>query len=101
MIKFQIESKLEKKIRITEDYWKILIEIKHPSIADYEEEIKNTLINPDEIRRSRRDRDIYLYYQLINKFHLCVIAKHLDGEGFIITAYWTEKIKEGEIIWTK
>ncbi|OQX53622.1 MAG: hypothetical protein B5M48_02865 [Candidatus Omnitrophica bacterium 4484_213] len=45
MIKFQIESKLEKKIRITEDYWKVLIEIGHPSIADYEEEIKNALIN--------------------------------------------------------
>jgi len=57
VIKFQIESKLEKKIRITEDYWKVLIEIGHPSIADYEEEIKNALINPDEIRRSKRDRE--------------------------------------------
>lgn len=28
---------------------------------------------------------------------MCVVAKHLNGDGFIITAYITDKIKEGKV----
>lgn len=66
-----------------------------------EKEIIETLINPDEIRLSKNDPNVYLYYRRVGRFFYCVIVKHLNGEGFIITAYLTEKIKEGERIWKK
>ncbi len=31
---------------------------------------------------------------------VCVVARHLNGEGFIITAYRTNLIKIGETVWT-
>jgi hypothetical protein len=34
-------------------------------------------------------------------YYLCIVARHLNGDGFIITAYITDKIKEGEVVWKK
>ena len=31
--------------------------------------------------------------------HLCVVAKRLDEEGYIVTVYVTDSIKEGEHVW--
>jgi len=59
------------------------------------------LSNPIEIRRSSEDPDVYLYYSLYKEYYICVVARHLNGEGFIITAYITEMVKEGETVWKK
>jgi hypothetical protein len=32
------------------DYWRKIIEIKHPSMAGKEKEVKTTLEKPDEVR---------------------------------------------------
>lgn len=92
---------LNKSIRTTEEYWQKIINIKHPSIKGHEKQVINTLANPDEIRKSIKDKDVYLYYKNSDKKYLCVIVKILNGEGFIITVYFTAKIKEGVVIWKK
>jgi hypothetical protein len=48
----------------------------------------------------RKDEKVFLYYKLQDKLY-CVVARHEGTEGFLITAYPTDKVKEGEIIWTK
>jgi hypothetical protein len=35
----------------------------------------------------------------IEATHLCVVAKRLDEEGFIVTVYVTDSIKEREQVW--
>ncbi|MDJ0550184.1 MAG: DUF4258 domain-containing protein, partial [Microcystis sp. M49637_WE12] len=32
---------------------------------------------------------------------LCAIIRKLNGDGFLITTYPTDAIKEGEILWQK
>ena len=32
---------------------------------------------------------------------ICAVAKSLNDEGFLITTYPTDAIKESEILWTK
>ena len=58
--------------------------------------IKATLENPEQIRRSRKDLNVYLYYKKIDKNYCCVVVKHLNGDGFVITTYITDRIKAGE-----
>lgn len=99
-ILFEIKTPLNVTIKITENYWKYLVEIKHKIMADKENLVKEILTNPDEIRKSLIDASVFLYYKKFDKLY-CVVAKHLNKEGFIITAYPTDKLKEGEIIWTK
>lgn len=61
-----------------------------------EDLVKETLVNPNQIRRSRKDSNVYLHYKRVNGKYNCVVAKHLNGEGFIITTYITDRIKAGE-----
>ena len=98
---FEIKSVLNKVIRTTKSHWQIIVKIKHPEIAGKESEVKNCLSDPVEIRISSEDPDVYLYYLPWGKYFICVVVRHLNGDGFIITSYITDKIKEGEIICKK
>lgn len=89
-------------IRTTRNYWQQILTTKHPSIAKYEAKVKEALKDPDEIRLSTQDARVYLYYKSIGKISVCVVADHLDKtNGYIITTYLTDRIKEGEQIYVK
>jgi hypothetical protein len=98
-ILFEVRTPLNVTIRITEEYWEYIVEIKHKIMANKEHLVKEILAGLDEVRRSLIDKSVFLYYKKFDRLY-CV-AKHLNDEGFIITAYPTDKIKEGEIVWTK
>lgn len=99
---FAVETPLNVKIRTTKTYWRIITTIKHPSIAKYTKEEKEALSNPDQIRRSKQDIRVHLYYKNIGNIYVCVVADHVNkNEGYIITAYLTDRIKEGEKIYVK
>ena len=98
---FQTKTPTGINIRTTVNYWNRIIQIKHSTMEGKEKEVKETLELPDEIRVSKSDKKVFLYYRKINRYYICVVVKHLNGEGFIITAYKTRQIIEGEKIWTK
>ena len=101
MSKFEIKTPLNFTVRTSEEYWQKLI-TKHPDIADLESEVKQALASPDEIRSSSRDPNILLFYLLIKqKRWVVAVSRRLNGDGFLITAYQTDAIKEGESIWHK
>lgn len=93
---FEVKSSLGKRIRVTKDYWNRIIETKHTIMKGKEANVKDTLKNPHEIRVSRKDKKVFLYYKKLNGKYSCVVAKHLNGNGFIITTYITDRIKIGE-----
>ena len=66
-----------------------------------EKEVQEALQGATEVRRSKSDTSVYLYYKRERGYFICVVAKHLNNEGFLITAYFTEVIKEGKAIWKK
>lgn len=86
-------------VRTTASYWTKIVTLKHPNMAGQESAVKQTLQEPTEIRRSQSDPEVYLYYRSDPPYFVCVIARHLNGEGFIITVYRTEQIKRGETVW--
>lgn len=67
-----------------------------------EELIQAALALPDQIRRSSRDVGVLLFYRLHREERWRVaVARRLNGDGFLITAYQTNAIKEGETVWLK
>lgn len=100
-IRFHVESVTGKDIRTTNGYWRLICEGKHPIIKKYESEVIETLGNPDEIRKSKRDASVYLYYKKYSKWFICVLVRYLNGDGYIITAYVADKVKKGDVIWKK
>lgn len=99
-IYFEVITPLGVRVRTTKDYWNYIVDVKHQTMRGKEEIVKETLRNPEEICRSKIDQSVYLYYKKYDKIY-CVIVKHEGTEGFLITAYPTDKIKEGEKIWKK
>lgn len=82
------------------------IEQDHPEMVNQYNKIKATLRNPSIIVRSITDQKAELFYKNYKKTpvtekYLCVVVKSLKDDSFIITAYFTDTIKKGEIIWEK
>ena len=99
---FDVLTPLGFHVRVTRAYWQIIITIKHPVMAGHEKKVKEVLENPEEIRRSKADSSVYLFYKIQRKDRwVCAVSKRLNGEGFLITAYPTDVIKAGEKIWPK
>ncbi len=100
-ILFNVITPLGKRVRTTEKYWQEITTIKHPQILGMLREVELTLIDPDTIRKSKSDENVFLNYRAITKYILCVVVKHFNGDGFVITAYVTGKEKEGTTIWQR
>jgi hypothetical protein len=94
-----------RNIRLTEERQEH-IETDHPEMSGQINKIQETVSNPDKIVRSRTDPDVELFYRHydatpVTEKYLCVVVKVLVDDIFIITAYFTDKIKKGEILWEK
>lgn len=99
---FEVLTPLGFTVRVTEAYWQFIVSVKHPVMAGREADVQSTLATPEEIRLSRHDPHVHLFYRRdsANRW-ICAVAKRLDGDGFLITAYRTDAIKEGTRIWPK
>lgn len=80
--------------------------LRHPEMHGELEKIDEVLKNPDEVRISVGDTMVLLFYKLYPKTKvtskfLSVAVKSLNDEGFIITAFFTDKMKKGETIWKR
>ena len=101
-ILFEVMTPLGFCVRVTRAYWRIITEIKHPVMRGREEDVKEALRNPDEIRVSKKDPRVYLFYKPERLGRcVCAVAKRLNGEGFLITTYPTDAIKEGKRVWPR
>jgi hypothetical protein len=87
---------------LTRDRWREIIRFKHPALAGHEEEVRNCLRDPGVIRASAHDPDVHLYYRRTGRGFLCIVVGGADfNQRFIITAYLTKNLKEGQDLWTK
>jgi hypothetical protein len=99
---FEVKTPVGFSVHTTAEYWQTIITIKHPVIRGREKDVKAALSDPDEVRLSKNDQQIYLFYRSDGaKRWVCAIARRLNGDGFLITAYRTSNIKEGIRIWPK
>ena len=67
----------------------------HPEMSNQIESIKNTLEKPDVIIQFEYDLDVRFYYKYYKerKGYLFISVKYLNGKGYIITSFYTDKIK--------
>ncbi len=100
---FEIEDIFGRKIRTTKDYWLKIKTLKHLELRYGITEVKKTLVNPDEVRRSVTDETIFLYSKKIAKYDILIVAvKILNSDGFLVTVYQTKEYrKKGKILWLK
>ena len=93
---FEVTDKIGKKIHLTKERWKH-IRKKHPEVVNIEE-VDETVKNPDKITFPKLDASVSFYYKYFKHRtspykYLLVIVKYLNGEGYVITSYYEDKIK--------
>ncbi|MBI2631391.1 hypothetical protein HYW75_00115 [Candidatus Pacearchaeota archaeon] len=93
---FEIIDKTGRKVHLTKERWTHITSpnSQHPYMANYFEEIKETLKAPAFIILHSLDNTKANYYTYIKneKAYLLVGVKYLNGEGFVTTAFLTRKI---------
>ena len=91
-------------VSLTEERRAHLLE--HPEMREQEDKLTETLLEPDVVIQSQSDDTVRLFHRFYRRLairdkYLCVVVKYVEGDVFIITAYFTDKVKRGEIIWKK
>ena len=99
---FAVQTPLGFTVRVSAHYWATIVS-KHPDLVDRIADVQSTLREPEEVRQSRRDPAVLLFYRsdIRRGRWVVAVAKHQDGEGFLVTAYRTDAIKEGARLWPK
>ena len=92
---FEANDKTSRKIRLSKERWNHITK-KHPYMTNYLNEIKETINSPDKIVFHEIGNlfDYYKYHKHKEsklKF-LKVIVKYLNGNGFILSAYFVTHI---------
>jgi hypothetical protein len=99
---FEAQTPLGFSVRVTSSRWKVIITAKHPAMAGREALVRTALEAPEEVRQSRIDAQVLLFYKAqATKRWTCAVAKRAGEGAFLITAYPTDAIKEGIRIWPK
>lgn len=101
-----LQDKDARRVRLTDER---LAHLKsaHPEMRGQMERIKDTLRQPQRVLRSRSDPYVELFYRLyrstpVTRKYLCVVVKSLSEEDtFVVTAYFTNRPKRGELLWEK
>lgn len=67
-------------VRTTPTYWARIVTLKHPLMRGREEWVQCALRNCSEVRRSKKDQAVQLYYAPDPPYPVCVVVKCLGQE---------------------
>lgn len=101
---FEVIDKNGKSVYLTHERWKHIA--RHPSIQEFTtstERMQLTLTSPTAMCTFEKDDALYFYRafkeQPPEERYLLVAVKYLNGKGFVITSFYTDRI-EG-VQWNK
>jgi hypothetical protein len=95
-ILFEVSTLLGFRVRVTRAYWEFIVTMKHPVMRERATEVQDVLQNPDEVRQSRSDPMMFLFYLVeVPGRWLCVVIKCLNNYGFLITTIPPMRSKKG------
>lgn len=95
----RLQDRFGSEVRLTDERLAHILE--HPEMRELAARIEETLLLPQCVRRSRSDTAVRLFYRFLAETifgdkWLCVVVKYADDDAFVVTAYLTDKPKEGE-----
>ena len=95
-----------KNVRLTTERLEHIRE--HPEMVGLESEISRVLASPEFVLESQTDSAVNLFYDfysqtIVGGKWLCVVVRYPiePPDAFIVTAYLTNKPKQGTILWQK
>lgn len=90
----EVTDKSNRRIHLSQERWKHIH--KHPELTvQFLERMKETLTKPDKIIQFELDIQVHFYFKYYKDKteYLFISVKYLNGEGFIITSFYTDRIQ--------
>ena len=101
---FEVKAYDKRRIRLTEVQWLHMVFF-HPEVESEHEKIREVLENPEVVVEgaTKDTRICYRFFKStpVASKYLAVVVKVLNEEGFIITGYFTERVRRGKVLWKK
>ena len=93
---------LGRRIRLTTKRRRHILE--HREMKEWMDKIGEVLAHPDRVVRSRSDPRSELFYvwktaTRVGPKYLCVVVIVEPKNAFVVTAYLTDRVKKGEVLW--
>ncbi len=90
---FEIVDKTGRKIHLTKERWSHIVQ-HHSDMSNKLEEVKLSLTLPTIIVPHKYDDKTanYYRYQKETRDYILTIVKYLNGDGFIKSAFFTQKL---------
>jgi hypothetical protein len=78
----------------------------HPEMSSMLTEIEAALSEPDYVIRSRSDESALLHFRyyratIVGDKWLSVVVKYQEQDAFVVTAFLTNKLHKGDIVWQR
>lgn len=94
-----------REVRLTEERLAHILG-EHREMVGMESAFAETLSSPEQVVQSFSDPKVRLYYRVysgtkVGSKYLCVVVKATEEDAFVITAYLTDRIKRGEVLWAR
>lgn len=88
-------------VRLTDE--RVAHILQHQEMAGMAADIERILQTPTEVRVSRSDDTVRLFYAQtrVGGKWLCIVVKYPPDDAFVVTAYLTDQLKPGETLWPK
>jgi len=95
---------LRRSVRLTDERREHILQ--HPEMTGVEDQLEITLRDPELVIRQSSDPRITLSYRfrrgtLVGDKWLCVVVKYIETDAFVLTAYLTDKPKQGDRLWPR
>ncbi len=96
---------LGRPVRLTDERQQHILQ-HHPEMTEWVDKIGSVLAHPERVVRSRFDPESELYYvwqpqTRVGPKYLCVVVVVKESDAFVLTAYLTDSIKKGQVLWPK
>ena len=103
-IMFKVTAYDGRKVRLSEVQWRHILFF-HPEVDGEQGKIMEVVKKPGIVLEGATGdtRICYRFYPStpVASKYLAVVVKVLDGEGFIITSYFTERVRKGLVLWRR
>jgi hypothetical protein len=91
-----------RKVRLTDERWAHISE--HPEMKNMRLALEETLRAPTVVVESLSEPASRLYHRfyprsMVGGKHLCVVVKFSADDAFVVTAYLTDRLKKGKVLW--
>jgi hypothetical protein len=103
MSDFEVLTDYENRaIRLTNERWSHILE--HPEMVGQRERIIETFDKPDMVIATVKDEQVHAYHRLyentpVTRKYLVIAIKIEADDAFILTAYFSGRLKKGKIVW--